>query len=41
MASVIKVDLPKDNAVIHNAGAPLKLTVFADYSCHFASSSPT
>lgn len=34
-ASVIKVDLPKDNAVIHNAGAPLKLTVFADYSCHF------
>lgn len=34
-ASVIKVDLPKDNAVIHNPGAPLKLTVFADYSCHF------
>lgn len=34
-SSVIKVDLPKDNAVVHNAGAPLKLTVFADYNCHF------
>lgn len=32
---VMKVSLPVENAVVHNPGAKLKLTVFADYSCGF------
>jgi thiol:disulfide interchange protein DsbC len=32
---VIKVDLPAANAVVHNKGAPTKLTVFADYNCGY------
>jgi len=33
--AVINVTLPKSNAVIHNPGGALKLTVFADYSCGY------
>ncbi|OYW73484.1 MAG: hypothetical protein B7Z26_11995, partial [Asticcacaulis sp. 32-58-5] len=32
---VINVTLPKANAVIHNPGGALKLTVFADYNCGY------
>lgn len=32
---VLKVDLPKDSAIIHNPGAPLKVTAFTDFNCHF------
>lgn len=31
----IDVNLPVANAVVHNPGAPIKLTVFSDYNCHF------
>lgn len=32
---VLKVDLPLENAVVHNPGGPLKMTVFTDFNCHF------
>ncbi|OYW77513.1 MAG: hypothetical protein B7Z26_10320, partial [Asticcacaulis sp. 32-58-5] len=32
---IINVTLPKGNAVIHNPGGALKLTVFADYNCGY------
>jgi thiol:disulfide interchange protein DsbC len=31
----IDVNLPVANAVVHNPGAPIKLTVFSDYNCHY------
>ncbi|ADU15397.1 DsbC family protein [Asticcacaulis excentricus] len=34
-AGKLSVTLPKANAVIHNPGAPLKMTVFGDYSCGY------
>jgi len=33
--SVIKVTLPKTNAIIHHPGAPLKLTAFTDINCGY------
>lgn len=32
---VLKVDLPVENAVVHNPGGRLKMTVFTDFNCHF------
>jgi thiol:disulfide interchange protein DsbC len=32
---VIRVTLPKENAIVHNPGAALKMTVFTDMNCHF------
>jgi thiol:disulfide interchange protein DsbC len=32
---ILKVDLPAENAVVHNRGARLKMTVFTDFNCHF------
>lgn len=32
---VLRVDLPRSNAVVHNAGAPLKMAVFTDLNCGF------
>jgi thiol:disulfide interchange protein DsbC len=32
---VLKVDLPIENAVVHNPGGRLKMTVFTDFNCHF------
>lgn len=37
-AGVIKIDLPKANAIVHNAGAPIKISVFSDFNCHFCRS---
>ncbi|MFP1132893.1 DsbC family protein [Asticcacaulis sp. W401b] len=34
-ATKLSVTLPKANAVVHNPGAPLKMTVFGDYSCGY------
>lgn len=34
-AGKLSVTLPKANAVIHNPGAPLKMTVFGDYNCGY------
>lgn len=31
----VTVTLPKENAVVHNPGAPLKMTVFGDYACGY------
>lgn len=31
----IRVTLPKTNAIVHNPGAPLKMTVFTDMNCGF------
>jgi thiol:disulfide interchange protein DsbC len=31
----IRVTLPKSNAIVHNPGAPLKMTVFTDMNCSF------
>jgi thiol:disulfide interchange protein DsbC len=31
----VNITLPKANAIIHNPGAPVKITVFSDYNCHF------
>ncbi|MGQ3044187.1 MAG: DsbC family protein [Brevundimonas aurantiaca] len=31
----IRVTLPKANAIVHNPGAPLKMTVFTDMNCSF------
>lgn len=32
---IIRVTLPKTNAVVHNPGAPLKMTIFTDLNCGF------
>lgn len=32
---ILKVDLPADNAIVHNRGAPLKVTAFTDFNCHY------
>lgn len=32
---IIRVTLPKANAVVHNPGAPLKMTIFTDLNCGF------
>lgn len=32
---VLKVDLPAENAIVHNRGARLKMTVFTDFNCHY------
>lgn len=32
---ILKVDLPAQNAIVHNPGAPLKVTAFTDFNCHF------
>ena len=34
-SGVLKVVLPAQNAVVHNPGGRLKLTVFSDYSCGY------
>jgi thiol:disulfide interchange protein DsbC len=34
-APKLNVNLPIDNAIIHNQGAPLKLKVFSDYQCGY------
>lgn len=34
-AGPLKIALPAENAVVHNRGGKLKLTVFSDYSCGF------
>lgn len=34
-SQVLKVDLPVENAIVHNRGARLKMTVFTDFNCHF------
>lgn len=34
-AAVLKVDLPAENAIVHNRGARLKMTVFTDFNCHY------
>jgi len=31
----IKIDLPRDNAIIHHAGAPLKVSVVTDLNCGY------
>lgn len=31
----VNVSLPKDNAIIHNPGAPVKMTVFTDLNCSY------
>lgn len=32
---VLRVDLGRDSAIVHNPGAPLKLTVFSDLNCGY------
>lgn len=32
---LIKISLPAGNGIVHNAGAPYKVSVFSDYGCHF------
>lgn len=32
---VLRVDLPVENAIVHNRGARLKMAVFTDFNCHF------
>jgi thiol:disulfide interchange protein DsbC len=32
---ILKVDLPPENAIVHNRGGRLKMTVFTDFNCHF------
>ena len=32
---IIKITLPAANGIVHNPGAPLKISVFSDYGCHF------
>jgi len=32
---VLKIDLPRANAVVHHPGAPLKVTAFTDFNCHY------
>ena len=32
---ILRVTLPKSNAVIHNLGAPLKMTIFTDLNCSY------
>lgn len=34
-ATRIQVNLGRDSAILHNPGAPLKLTVFSDFGCGF------
>jgi thiol:disulfide interchange protein DsbC len=31
----LAVDLPVRNAIVHNRGAPLRMTVFTDFNCHY------
>ena len=31
----IKIDLPRDNAIVHHAGAPLKVSVVTDLNCGY------
>ena len=33
--SKISIDLPISNAIIHNPGAPIKVSVFSDFNCHY------
>jgi thiol:disulfide interchange protein DsbC len=35
MLGLIKIDLPRDNAIIHHAGAPLKVSVVTDLNCGY------
>ena len=32
---ILKVDLPRDNAIVHHPGAPLKLSVVTDLNCGY------
>jgi thiol:disulfide interchange protein DsbC len=34
-SAILRVTLPKSNAVIHNLGAPLKMTIFTDLNCSY------
>jgi thiol:disulfide interchange protein DsbC len=34
-AAVLKVSLPIENAIVHNRGGKLKMSVFTDFNCHF------
>jgi thiol:disulfide interchange protein DsbC len=31
----VSITLPKANAIVHNPGAPIKISVFSDYNCGF------
>jgi thiol:disulfide interchange protein DsbC len=31
----LRVDLPTENAIVHNRGGRLKMAVFTDFNCHF------
>lgn len=33
--AIVRVNLPKENAIVHNAGAPLKVTIFTDLNCGY------
>lgn len=34
-AAKLNVTLPRDNAIVHNPGAPIKLTIFTDLNCGY------